>query len=78
MTVLKQLWTDEKAETEVRNMYQYIVDLTNRLEEVCKLARENLKVARKRQAFYYNKKTKERNFAVGDKVQQPGKDPMTF
>ena len=68
MAVLKQLWTDDKADTEVRSTYQYIVDLTNRLEEVCKLARENLQAARKRQVFYYNKKTKERNFAVGDKV----------
>ena len=42
MTVLKQLWTDDKAETEVRNTYQYIVDLTNRLEEVCKIERVNL------------------------------------
>ena len=48
MTVLKQLWTDDKAETEVRSTYLYIVDLTNRLEEVCKLARENLQVARRR------------------------------
>ena len=61
MKVLKQLWTDDKAETEVRSTYHYIVDLTNRLEEVCKLAQ-------KQQARYYNKKTKERNFAVGDKV----------
>ena len=68
MTVLKQLWTDDKAETEVRSTYHYIVDLTNHLEEVYKLAWENLQVARKRQVFYYNKKTKERNFAVSDKV----------
>ena len=68
MPVLKHLWMDDKAETEVRSTWQYIVDLANRLEEVCKLARENLQVARKRQAFYYNKKTKERNFTVGDKV----------
>ena len=47
MTVLKQLWTDDKAETDVRSTYQYIVDLTNRLEELCKLARENMQVALK-------------------------------
>ena len=38
MAVLKQLWTDEQASEEVRTTYQYVVDLRNKLEEVCKLA----------------------------------------
>ena len=38
MTVRKQLWTDDKAETKVRNTYLCNVDLTNRLDEVCKIA----------------------------------------
>ena len=29
MTILKNLWIDDKTETEVRNTYQYTVDLTN-------------------------------------------------
>ena len=68
MAVLKQLWTDEQASEEVRTTYQYVVDLRNKLEEVCKLAQENLCDARGRQAKYYNKKAKERHFEVGDKV----------
>ncbi len=42
MAVLKQLWTDEKASEEVRTTYQYVVDLRNKLEEVCNLAKKNL------------------------------------
>ena len=68
MAVLRQLWTDEQAEEEVKTTYQYVVDLRNRLEDVGKLARENLEVARGRQREYYNAKTKERTFSPGDEV----------
>ena len=68
MSVLRQLWTDERAEEEVKTTYQYVVDLRNRLEDVGKLARENLEVARGCQRKYYNAKTKERSFSPGDKV----------
>jgi hypothetical protein len=46
MAILKQIWTDEQASEEVPTTYQYVVDLRNKLEEVAKLAQENLRDAR--------------------------------
>ena len=68
MSVLRQLWEDEEVEEEVKTTYQYVVDLRNRLEDVGKLARQNLEVARGRQQKCYNRRAKERNFSPGDSV----------
>ena len=40
MQVLKELWT-EKETPEVSNTYQYVLELRNRLEETCKVARDS-------------------------------------
>ena len=37
MQVLKELWTQSES-PEVRNTYQYVFDLRNKLEEACRLA----------------------------------------
>ena len=67
MQILKALWTEEE-DSDVRNTYQYIIDLKNRLEETCKLAKENLCNAQGEHKHYYDKKTRKRNFKVGTKV----------
>ena len=51
MSILKELWTDQAPEGEIKMAYQYVIDLRNRLEETCKLATENIKKA---QAKYTN------------------------
>ena len=68
MMILKALWTDEETDEEVKTTYEYVTDLRNRLETVGRLARENLTIAQSRQAEYYDKKTKPRQFEVNDKV----------
>lgn len=68
MMILKALWTDEKTDDEVKTTYTYVTDLRNRLETIGKIARENLTIAQSRQAEYYNKHTKPREFEVNDKV----------
>ena len=67
MQVLRELWTKCEA-PEVRNTYQYIFDLRNKLEETCQLARENLQAAQGEFKHHYDKKTKKRSFEVGQKV----------
>lgn len=62
--ILKALWTDDETDEEVKTTYKYVTDLRNHLETVGKLARENLTIAQSRQAEYYNKKTKPREFEV--------------
>ena len=68
MTVLKELWTKDIDDPEVRSTYQYVIDLRDRLEATCELARSNLAGASEKNRKYYNKKTKERNMKVGEKV----------
>ena len=67
MQVLKEIWTE--AETpETQNTYQYVLDLRNRLEETCQIARESLMEAKEDYKHHYDKKTRSRIFKVGQKV----------
>ena len=68
MKILKELWTGESEVSETKTVYQYVVDLEERLEQTCKLAREELKKSRQRYATNYNKKAKVRNLKVGEEV----------
>lgn len=66
--ILKELWTKEKQTEETRTTFQYVIDLRNRIEETCEIARENLEKASVKHAKHFNKKAKARKFEVGDKV----------
>jgi transposase InsO family protein len=68
MRILRELWTQEAIDPEVRTTYQYIVDLKDRLEKTCQLAHEELRKAQSKQQKYFNRKVKERRFQEGDKV----------
>ena len=45
MTILKQLWTKEVEEPEVKNSYQYVFELREKLEDTLKLAHSGLEKA---------------------------------
>ena len=68
MAILKELWTKEIDDPEVKSTYQYVIDLRERLEATCELARSNLASASKKNKVYYDKSTKQRHMKVGDKV----------
>ena len=68
MQILKELWTNEDQGEELRATFQYVVDLRNQIEDTCRMARENLAKASARQAKYFNRKTKDRQLKVGNKV----------
>ena len=68
MSILKELWTKESIDTEVKTTYQYVIDLKERLESTCELARNNLEKASKKHKIYYDSSAKERNMKVGDRV----------
>ena len=55
MMILKELWTKE-------------IDLRDRLEETCKLAHQESSKAKQMYTAHYNKRTKPREFDVGDDV----------
>jgi len=68
LLILKELWTKEEMEPEVKTTYEYVVDLRNRLQETCELAKHNLWKAQEKQRKYYNLKAVKRVFKVGSKV----------
>jgi len=42
MTLLKRIWTGEDEDPEVKAAYQYVIDLRERVEETCEMARNEL------------------------------------
>ena len=42
MAILRELWASEINDEQVLTTYQYVIELRERLEQTCKLARENL------------------------------------
>jgi RNase H-like domain found in reverse transcriptase/Reverse transcriptase (RNA-dependent DNA polymerase)/Integrase zinc binding domain/Integrase core domain len=68
MTILRELWTKEHLEPEVKTTYQYVLDLQTKLQETCKIAAEELRRAQGKQATQFNKKAVYRQFAAGSKV----------
>ena len=68
MTILKELWTKEVEEPEVKNSYQYVFELREKLEETLKLAHSQLQKAQDKGKHYYDRKTRVRKFQPGEKV----------
>ena len=68
MFILKELWTKELEEPEVKNSYQYVFELREKLEDTLKLAHTELQKAQNKGKHYYHRKTKVRKFVPGDKV----------
>ena len=68
MRILRKLWTGDKDSEEVRTASQYVLDLRNRVEETCKIARESLRHASAKQKAHFDKKAKPRSFQVGSQV----------
>lgn len=68
MTILKELWTKEISDPEVRSTYEYVINLRERLESTCELVKQNLQKASKKQARIYNRRSRSRKLKVGQKV----------
>ena len=68
MSILKELRTKELEEPEVKNSYQYVFELREKLEDTLKLAHTELPKAQHKGKHYYVRKAKVRRFAQGDKV----------
>ena len=68
MAILKQLWTKEVDEPEVKNTYQYVFELREKLEDTLKLAHSELEKAHQKGKHYCDRKSKVRKFESGEKV----------
>ena len=62
--ILRLIWTGEEGETEATTSYQYVLELRERLEEIMKVAREKLERFHGRYKRYFDRRSKERRFAV--------------
>ena len=68
LQILRQLWTREQADPEVRTTYQYVVDLRNRLEKTWEIAHEELRKQQGIQKRQFDSRAKDRTFKHGDLV----------
>ena len=68
MFIPKELWTKEVEAPEMKNSYQYVFELREKLEDTLKTAHEELQKAQQKGKLYYDRKTKVRKFQPGDKV----------
>ena len=68
MKILRELWTKETPETEVKNSYQYVFDLREKLEETLQLAQSELEKAQGKYKHHYDKKARKRKLKVDDFV----------
>ncbi|GFR70659.1 zinc finger protein [Elysia marginata] len=68
MHILRELWTKDIEEPEVKTSYEYVLNLRDRLDNTLKIAREELEKAQGRQKHFYDRTAKCRKVSVGEKV----------
>ena len=68
LTVLKELWTKEIPEEDVKTTYQYVIDLQDRLETTCQMAKTELEKSSVKYKKYFDVKARDRTFNCGDRV----------
>ena len=56
MAILRELWTDEVEDEEVRSTYDYVINLRKRLEHTCELAMKILQKVQGKQKVYYDRR----------------------
>ena len=67
MFILKELWTKDVEVPEVKNSYQYVFELREKLEDTLNITHSELQKAQQKGKHYYDRKTKVRKFQEGDK-----------
>lgn len=67
MEILQAYWGREEEE-EIKNVYKYVVDLKQRLQETCDIAQEELLKAQEVNKKHYDKSAKPKVLEVGQKV----------
>jgi len=68
MSILKEVWTKQVDEPDVKLTYQYVLELQDRLQETCEVAKRKLSKVQGKQKKHFDVKSKERKFKTGDKV----------
>ncbi|XP_065930630.1 uncharacterized protein [Magallana gigas] len=80
MRILRELWTKEVTDPDIKTTYQYVVDLKDRLQSTCELAKENQQKSSQRYRTYYNKRARQRDMKEesDDEVEETRVKETTF
>ena len=68
MQIIKQLWSKEIEDPEVRSTYQYVIELRDRLESTLEIAQDNLSKMSRKYKRHYDQKAGKRQLKIGDKA----------
>lgn len=68
LSLLRELWVGQEQQAEEKSVYQYVLDLQDRIESTCKLAQEEMSRIQGKNKEYFNKKARLRELNEGDKV----------
>ena len=68
LAVLRDLWEDCTVTSEQRSEYQYVLDLQKRLEDCARLAAAQSQISSSKYKRYFDLKSQNRSFEVGDEV----------
>jgi hypothetical protein len=68
VAVLRDLWTGQDQNQEVKTTYQYVLDIRNRIEETCQLAQKEIAKTHLKNEKRFNRHAKLRELEPGDQV----------
>ena len=68
LTILHDLWSEPSLDLEQRSAYEYVIQLRDRLESAAEQAVSSAKIKSDAYKRYFDKKTVNRTFEVGDEV----------
>lgn len=68
LAVLRELWEDETLTPDNRTLFQYVLELQDKLQECAKLASENSEISVAKYKTYFDLKSQERKLEIGDEV----------
>ena len=68
LTVLRDLWEDPQLPPTDRDQFQYVIELRDKLDESAKIAAQNADISATRFKTYFDMKSQDRQFSVGDEV----------
>ena len=68
LTVLRDLWEDSDLPDSERTQFQYVIELRDKLDKTAQLAAQNSEISATKFKSYFDLKSQDRQFAVGDEV----------
>ena len=58
MAILRESWSEEITDDQVLSTYQYVKDLSKKIEQTCKLAHENSQKVQGKQKADYDRRAR--------------------